>query len=360
MQPCFYYILAASNSTKTSGLYLWNAALSSLWRAGWMTHSVPFLRRWVPVTASPPVVLSQMYWVFILDSTLSISRLHPEFWHEPDPPASSSLQMPSAFGGHRHQCQRRATECDSLQRHSDSSLQHRSIGHSLHFQGGVWQCLLLHPVCHGLLLFPGHNVVQVHRRRRGRKGPLRRVHKRRAAVSAKIQHRPHGEVLLWRGEQPLSHRPAKEKEGGYESKHGGVGRGAVNRARKTSVLRTSERPACDFANPVVSSFFFSPSPPSTWQSEVSRERRLPLMIRDEGGNVQKCGSVAGRNLLLWGSIRISNTPAFNEHTPHRDPRIPRQAAAGQHGHRVDECVCVWQRERERERGIDKVRERTHF
>lgn len=94
-----------------------------------------------------------------------------------------------------------------------------------------------------------------------------------------------------------------------------------HQARKTSGQTAQARPASDFEKPVVNSFFpFSPfhlTIRSLIQAGCStgRRRRLPLMIWEKGGNMEKCGSIAGRNLLLWGPIRITNSGAFNMGTP---------------------------------------------
>lgn len=114
-----------------------------------------------------------------------------------------------------------------------------------------------------------------------------------------------------------------------------------HQARKTSGQTTQARPASDFEKPVVDSF-----PPfhltirSLMQAGCStgRRRRLPLMIWEMGGNIEKCGSMAGRNLLLWGPIRITNSRAFNMGTP--QGTWDSQQTEGGAGQRLSECVCV--------------------
>lgn len=70
----------------------------------------------------------------------------------------------------------------------------------------------------------------------------------------------------------------------------------------------------------------SPRPP-VQQSNISgrravRRRPLPLIIWEEGGNLEDFGSKGGWNLLLWGPIRINNSGAFNMYMHHRGEGTP--------------------------------------
>ena len=210
----FYDILAASNRA------------AKKWALSLTYHLIKSLEEWVddsqrafPKAVSgcllhfPSAVLSRSpRFSLVLSNVSGLFCFRLKLWyetHEPDPPASSALQMPADPGGHRRRHRRAADQRDRLLQHGEPSTQpgvHHHHHHHPQLQGDLRQRLLLHPDRHVLLLLPRHDTFQVPRQRRGQEGPLWGVHKRRAAVSAEIQHRPHGgEVWLWRGEQPVSH-----------------------------------------------------------------------------------------------------------------------------------------------------------
>lgn len=150
MQLCFYHILAASNRTKE-------------WALSLKYHLIKSLEEWVDDSRHAfPKAVTACLSHFIISSAFSVTLVpflsnafglfgfcqdspllvhpHPYFWdetHEPNPPASSSLQMPADPGGHQYRHQRRAIQRDSLQQHSDPSVQHQSGGHHLQFQGDL-------------------------------------------------------------------------------------------------------------------------------------------------------------------------------------------------------------------------------